>query len=517
MEDAMAKDYSGGMNFEFNSSGKRSAGQSSPQHDRPEPDTPFRMLVLGDFSGREHRGITQPSASLAARRPIAIDTDKFDSAINKIGVEVHLRVGDAQDSKMVVPIKSLDDFHPDQIAQNLAIFVMLRRMKQMLGNPATFEAAAAQVRALLGAGPAPAAAPTPTAAASGGDDDALFEKLLGAPASNLPDGGKKKVDVSSIMADAVRGHVVPDAPPEQAELRRILDDAMAIQMRAILNQKDFQALESAWRSLHFLVSRIEFGDELQLFVLDISKAEVLADLRNDAGGLNKIIVEQTINTPGAEPWALIVGNYTFSDSQEDVELLARMATVASEAGAPFLAAASPQLFGCSSLADSPDSAEWQSTSGERWDQLRKLPQAEYLALAFPRLMLRLPYGLDTEPTDIPGFEEFSANFAHEQYVWGNPAFGCAYALADAFRENGWDMQAGGFLELSDLPIHNYQRDGEKQTKPAAEAFLTDRAGSKIQDRGVIPLLSIKGRDAAKFAGFHSLASPTKPLAGRWSS
>jgi type VI secretion system protein ImpC len=508
----MAKDYSGGMNFEFTSGGKRTSGQSSAQHDRPEPDTPFRMLVLGDFSGHEHRGI-----SPAWARPIAIDTDKFDAVINKLGVEVHLRVGDAQDNKMVVPIKSLDDFHPDQIAQNLAIFQMLRRMKQMLASPATFEAAAAQVRALLGSGPAPAAAPIATPAASETASDADFQRLLGAPASNLPDGGKKKVDVSSIMADAVRGHVVPDAPPEQAELRRILDEAIAIQMRAILNQKDFQALESAWRSLHFLVSRIEFGDELQLYVLDISKSEVLADLRNEQSALGKILVEQTIHTPGADPWALIIGNYTFSDSQEDVELLARMATVASEAGAPFLAGASPQLFGCSSLAETPDSADWQAKSSEMWDQLRKMTQAEYLGLAFPRLMLRLPYGLDTEPTDIGGFEEFTPNFAHEQYVWGNPAFGCAYALADAFRENGWDMQAGGFLELSDLPIHNYQRGGEKQTKPAAEAFLTDKAGSKIQDRGVIPLLSIKGRDAAKFAGFHSLASPAKPLAGRWSA
>jgi type VI secretion system protein ImpC len=416
---------------------------------------------------------------------------------------------------MVLQFKSLDDFHPDQIAQRLPIFRVLKRMKQMLANPATFEAAAEQVRALLGQGAAPAAVPTPAAPA--GSNDALFEQLLGAPASNLPDGGKKKVDVSSIMADAVRGHIVPDAPPEQAELRRILDEAVAIQMRAILNQKDFQALESAWRSLRFLVSRLELGEEVQLFILDISKPEVLADLRNDASGLNKIIVEQTINSPGAEPWALIIGNYTFSDSQEDVELLARLATVASEAGAPFLGAAPPQVFGCSSLAESPDSAEWQPPSSDMWDKLRKLAQSEYIALAFPRLLLRLPYGSDTEPTDIPGFEEFTANFAHEQYVWGNPAFGCAYALADAFRENGWDMQAGGFLELSDLPIHNYQRDGEKQTKPAAEAFLTDRAGSKIQDRGVIPLLSIKGRDAARFAGFHSIASSQKPLAGRWSS
>jgi type VI secretion system protein ImpC len=475
------------------------------------------MLVLGDFSGREHRGISQSSSGLASRRPITIDTDSFDAAMSKLGVELHLRVGDAQDNKMVLQFKSLEDFHPDRIAARLPIFQLLKRMKQMLASPATFEAAAAQVRALLGQGSAPAA-PSPTApATSSGSQDELFERLLGAPASNITQPGAKKVDVSSIMADAVRGHVVPDAPPEQAELRRILDEAVGIQMRAILNQKDFQALEAAWRSLHFLVSRLELGEELQLHLLDSSKPEVIADLRNDSNGLSKIIVEQTIHTPGAEPWALIIGNYTFKDSHEDVELLARLATVASEAGAPFLGAASPQVFGCSSLAEAPDSAEWQPPSGDMWDKFRKLPQAEYVALAFPRLMLRLPYGSDTEPTDIPGFEEFTPNFAHEQYVWGNPAFGCAYALADAFRENGWDMEAGGFLELSDLPIHNYQREGEKQVKPAAEAFLTDRAGSKIQERGVIPLLSIKGRDAARFAGFHSIASPSKPLAGRWSA
>jgi len=513
----MAKDYSGGMNFEFTSGGNRPQDQSSTQHERPDPETPFRMLVLGDFSGREHRRISQTSSALAARRPIAIDTDSFDSVMSKLNVELHLRVGDAQDNKMVLQFKSLDDFHPDQIAQRLPIFQVLKRMKLMLANPATFEAAAEQVRALLGPGPAPAAQTPAAGPAASGSQDELFERLLGAPASNITQPGAKKVDVSSIMADAVRGHVVPDAPAEQAELRRILDEAVAIQMRAILNQKDFQALEAAWRSVHFLASRLELGEELQLFLLDISKPEVLADLRDETSGLNRVVVEQTINTPGAEPWALIIGNFIFSDSPEDVELLARLATLASEAGAPFIGAASPEVFGCSSLGESPDSADWHVSGSETWDKFRKLPQAEYVALAFPRLMLRLPYGSETEPTDIPGFEEFTPNFAHEQYVWGNPAFGCAYALADAFRENGWDMQAGGFLELSDLPIHNYQREGEKKVKPSAEAFLTDRAGSKIQDRGVIPLLSIKGRDAAQFSGFHSIASPTKPLAGRWSS
>jgi type VI secretion system protein ImpC len=516
MEAAMAKDYSGGMNFEFNSSGSARSQSSAARPERPDPETPFRMLILADLSGRESRGVSQTGSALASRRPIAIDTDKFDAVMTKLGVELQLRIGDAGDHKMILQFKSLEDFHPDRLADRLPIFQMLKRMKQMLASPSTFEAAAAQVRALLG-GPAPATASTSASAPQPAATDELFERLLGSPASNItsPAASGKKVDVSAIMADAVRGHVVPDAPPEQGELKRILDEAMSIQMRAILNQRDFQALEAAWRSVHFLVSRLELGEELQLFLLDISKSEVAADLRDPNSGLHKILVEQTVHSPGAEPWALIIGNYTFSDSQEDVELLARLATVAQEAGAPFLGAASPQVVGCESLGDTPDPDDWKPTSSDLWDKFRKLPQSEYIALAFPRLMLRLPYGSETEPTDLPGFEEFTPNFAHEQYAWGNPAFACAYALADAFRENGWDMEPGGFNEVSDLPIHNYKRDGEKQTKPSAEAFLTDRAASRVQDRGVIPLMSIRGRDAAKFAGFHSIASPSKPLAGRW--
>src|SRR5687767_14622626 len=75
MEAAMAKAYSGGMNFEFNSGGSARTGPSRARPQRPEPETPFRMLVLGDFSSRESRGISQAGAQLAARRPISIDTD----------------------------------------------------------------------------------------------------------------------------------------------------------------------------------------------------------------------------------------------------------------------------------------------------------------------------------------------------------------------------------------------------------------------------------------------------------
>ena len=42
----------------------------------PNEDTPFRIAVLGDFSGRPSRGLAE--TGLANRRTLLIDRDNFD-------------------------------------------------------------------------------------------------------------------------------------------------------------------------------------------------------------------------------------------------------------------------------------------------------------------------------------------------------------------------------------------------------------------------------------------------------
>ena len=128
--------------------------------------------------------------------------------------------------------------------------------------------------------------------------------------------------------------------------------------------------------------------------------------------------------------------------------------------------------------------------------------------------MRLPYGKANESTEI-GFEEGAGRLPHEQYLWGNPAYACLYALGQSFLENGWDMRAGGFVEIDDLPMHSFTERGEKQVQAPAEAYLTDRASARIASAGIIPVLSIKNLNAARFAGFSSIAEPSAALAGPW--
>jgi hypothetical protein len=77
------------------------------------------------------------------------------------------------------------------------------------------------------------------------------------------------------------------------------------------------------------------------------------------------------------------------------------------------------------------------------------------------------------------------------------------------------MRPGRIQELDDRPLHVSRADGEARLQPCAEAYLNDRAAVAILDEGLMPLLSVAGRDAVSVPRFQSLAEPERPLAGRW--
>jgi len=87
-------------------------------------------------------------------------------------------------------------------------------------------------------------------------------------------------------------------------------------------------------------------------------------------------------------------------------------------------------------------------------------------------------------------------------------------MAEAFSESGWDMRPGDALDILGLPAHVYKKDGESIVKPCAEVVMTESEATALMDRGLIPLLSMKGSDRVHVAGFRSIAGT--PLAGRWS-
>jgi type VI secretion system protein ImpC len=498
----------------------------------PDPEMPFRILIIGDFSGRENRGLSESKDPPAGRLPFEIDRDNLDEVIAKLSPEIKLSLNDKDSFSVTVGFKELDDFHPDRLYERLEIFQAFREIRGILDNPRTFEDAAKVIRIRTRLEPEPTNAiqtekqksPKPESNTFGTSDllDEIIEASDGRAKEARP--SSDTAEWSAFLRKIVKPHLVPNDDPQQAELKAKVDTASAGLMATVLHHPDFQAIEAAWRAVHFLVSGIETDTHLRLYLLDISRAELAADLASTEDlrltATYKFLVEQTVATFGGEPWAVLAGNYIFDHSRKDAELLGRMAKIAKKAGAPFIAGAHSHLVGCESLAENPEPNDWKrhidAEDARAWEALRRLPEASYLGLVLPRFLLRLPYGADTDPIEYFEFEEMPDSPTHSHYLWGNPAYACVLLLAQGFSKYGWGLRPGIIQDIDGLPMYICQEDGETRIKPCAEVLLTERTAEIVLEKGLMPLLSFKDQDKVRLARFQSLADPLTHLAGRWS-
>jgi type VI secretion system protein ImpC len=485
---------------------------------RPEPgayseraagDTPFCIALLGDFSGRANHGIVERGRALASRRPIRIDRDNLDDALGRIAPELRVTVGD---TRTTIEFSELDDFHPDRLYVRLPAFRALRETRERAAAPVPLRDAGRQGgRSTTGR----AAAPSSN----------LLDQILGdvppppGGTSAAPSRGEGTQAVQSdplteFVRRAVAPHVVPETVPAQPERVEAVETLVGEDLRAVLHHPEFQQLESAWRAVDFLVRRLETDVSLQVHLFDISKAELAADLEGaedvTISGVHRLLVEASVGTPGALPWALLVGLYAFGPDESDVTLLRRIASVARAAGAPFVASADSRVVGSSSFGTAADPDDWDQAESPEWNALRRSSDAQYVGLAAPRFLLRLPYGgTDGQPCDVPAFDELSGGDAHEKYLWGSSAILAALLYGEAFVSEGWALRPR--LDVLGLPLHLVRAHGEVTAKPCAEAVLTARAVDRMLGGGVMPVQSMKDGDAVRFARMQSIADPLAAL------
>lgn len=473
----------------------------------PRKTRSFRIAVLGDFSGRANRGELEGGEALAARKPLKVDVDNLDEIIERLELKVALPIGNGA---IEIEFKSIDDFHPDQLYGNVPIFSELSGMRQRVKTASTFAKAAKELQA-WGAEfePAPAAVRAPARGSMIPADGKLtdFARLVGQP-SAAPE---NETPVEELLKHLVAPHIVPAKDPRQDALLSAVDQALAGIMREILHHPDFQAMESLWRSVDFLVRRLETDVNLQIVLLDISAEEFVADISREddlaSSAMYQLLVEQPAQDAHQGPYSLIVANYVFEHTPPHAEVLARVAKVAAQAQAPFVAAISANCIDVKA-------AEVHPLTEEAWDALKAAPESEYVTLTVPRFMLRHPYGEKTEPIDSFDFEEFTSQSGLRGMLWGNSAILAGCLLGMNFSRDGAKMTARGILGIGDLPFHYYtDKDGDQIALPCTERLLTTRTAGALQARGFTPVLAIKGSPEIRLGGFASLGGVD--LAGWW--
>jgi type VI secretion system protein ImpC len=96
---------------------------------------------------------------------------------------------------------------------------------------------------------------------------------------------------------------VPAPASDQAALVAAVDAAVAESMRRLLHDPAFQALEATWRGIDFLLRQIETDETLKVHLLNLSRAELAADIMASedlrSSALFRILVESTVQSPGA--------------------------------------------------------------------------------------------------------------------------------------------------------------------------------------------------------------------------
>lgn len=470
----------GHLEFEFRSASGRS---TPPRRDRTAP---FRILLCGDFSGRGHRGPDTP-ASLATRPVLRVDVDNLDTVLARLAPAVELAAGDAS---LPIAFTSIDAFHPDALFDRLGVFTRLRGLRQRLLVPASFEQASLE---LLGTGAE--------------SDTATMQRLLGAPAA-APHPSSTPSGLDGLLQKIVAPDIVPSIGPRQAQFVRAVDTAIAEQMRGVLHDPRFQALEAAWRSVHFLVTRLELDESLQLHLFDVTRAELdaaAAEPELERSGLWQALVERP-GDAAAAGWAMVVMLEAFGPVAQDVSLLATLATVSAAAGAPCVASAAP------------DPTRWptlDADSLQRWQALRRSPLAPWIALVAPRMLLRLPYGKGVDPLERFEFDEMAGAAPAQALLWGHASAACALLAGQAFSESGWQMALDQQLEVNDLPAWVSTEHGERRLTPCTEACLSERAALMLLDQGLMPLVSRRDRPAFRLTRWQSIAEPAVELAGPW--
>jgi type VI secretion system protein ImpC len=297
--------------------------------------------------------------------------------------------------------------------------------------------------------------------------------------------------------------------PESCEtLRRHLD--------RVLHAPEFQLIEAAWRSLWYLVLQTETGAGLRIKILDVTKRELLKDFQRstefDKTHLFKVVYEEPYGAFGADPFGLLLGNFAFGPSGEEVELLEGLGQTASMCNAPFIAGVAPAMFGIAGFHQIPAmrdlSREFDSSVHARWKSFRESQSARYVGLALPRLLLRSPYGI--RPS-LPGEIQYQEDIGGGQHLlWGNAAFAFGVCVANAFSRFGWcgairGIEGGGLVE--GLPTWISRTEEEPEVRASVEFQITDRREKELSDLGFLALTQVKNSNLAVFYNSPSCYEP----------
>jgi len=477
---------SGRLNFEYGFS--TNIGQPIAQ------SCPMRIYFLGDYTG----DITKSGNSLA-NKIIKIDIDNFDDVMMKLSPSISLPSGH------LLTFGELEDFHPDNLFDH-TIFESLRRLKRELGNSATTENAADEImknyqldteKRLQRTDDEPDSNSQIAENKITKNSGDMFERLLGkkqspplsnSPNTNFPDQISAIVNIDRFLGDLLSPHIIKDTKPEHNNLMILIDTAIEQLMKSIIHSDEFQSLESVWRSVREVLFNETYDEANHFFYLVNTDRNALT---RAVTGDNDFVTQlnQHIKNTDIDCYDILIGNYQFSTTNDDITAMNYLACIAETLKCQFIAAADNSLI--------------NENEDSLWQQFRKTPQARHLTLSYPRVLLRVPYGKKHDEVDTFPFEEFSQLHQHNKLLWGNSAFACARLLIRRYHIEVNSQKRGQATidtNITELPAFVYSANDEKKLQACGEHLLSESQLIDIRDKGIVVFASFRNQNSIRLFG-----------------
>ncbi len=444
-----------------------------------DSDKGLRIYIVGDFSGRSDDSWEQ-------RKIRGIDIDNFDQAMTQIIPALEI------DSRLTLQFEALEDFHPDAWLEKVQIVADLQKLKRELSNPNTAAQAAAKILASY-KGETKGDTPVQLNKATENQED-MLQRLLGKKSEKISD---RPDSVDQFIDQIISPYVKKDADPQYQVLIEVIDLTISKYLRTLLHRPDFQNLEALWRSTEALVNE-ELGDDQSFFLVDISQVELMLELKKESSAFEQKLMSHAQSGEGEQD-ILLIGDYCFSDSEIDRDLLVFCSKLAKACDGFFLGGANKSLI--------KNYISGESENVQDWSQYLNDICADRVMLSYPRYLLRLPYGNKRDPIEAFEFEECSVIPLSEELLWGNPAFVCARVLI----RTSQGQKAEEHFYFNDIPAFSIDQDGEQVLQPGTETLLNETQANALLSKGIMPLIGFRLRQGIRLITISTLSEQSQLL------
>jgi len=505
-----------------------------PQGATAKTEIPLRILVLGDFAPEMPEVADWSTSS----RLMNVTPSSLQSVMQQLKPSLTLDVpNQISDKPKELTIKlsfsDMKDFRPEGVAQQvkeLADLLDIRKLVGQLGDRKLtiqefdeqiqksgvdpewlerFHQMLSKQEAPAEPEPPTAPPPKPTPGNSDADTGSILDSLLAKVDMEDNEPPPDKRSAVDNLIGAIVGPKRGGPKPDKSIVGTVIaefEQTLSRQINHILHHDKFQQLESAWRGLRLLIDRTDFRENIRIELLSASK-----------GDLRDAIYHQVFMPEHKEvaetPLSVMIADYEFKQTPEEMELLTDIAEMAASIQVPFISSVGPVFFGVDTAAEMADlpmlRSYFKRPEYAMWSALRDDDNSKYIAMTTPRFLLRLPYGPDGIKTR--GFDFVEKASSAEDHLWGRGALAVATTLVRSFAANGWCTQItglGGGGVVENLPVWSYKVAG-KDVRIPLDVSLTQSREKEFVDSGFLLFSSRINDDKAIILGAPTICRPKK--------